>query len=133
MKQRMQMTAQLKHWVLGLVMAIVTMVVGQQVAIAATSRPVISCQQLVSRILQDHRSYRLKPTVLQLAITAYQRAVQAGIALHKPIITLIDYSLPSNQKRLWVIDLRQGQILYHSLVAHGKNSGYSCWAKRFNE
>ena len=42
---------------------------------------------------------------------------------NKKIITIIDYSKPSTQERLFVIDLVNNQILYKSLVAHGKNSG----------
>lgn len=41
----------------------------------------------------------------------------------KDILTLVDFSLSSNQKRLWVIDLTTNTILFHSLVAHGKNTG----------
>lgn len=40
-----------------------------------------------------------------------------------PIITIIDYSLPSNQKRLWVIDLFKQELLYHTYVSHGLRSG----------
>ncbi len=38
-------------------------------------------------------------------------------------LALIDFTLSSNKERLWVIDLKQNKILYHELVAHGKNSG----------
>ncbi|WP_367771998.1 murein L,D-transpeptidase catalytic domain family protein [Flavobacterium sp. WC2421] len=41
----------------------------------------------------------------------------------KNILTLIDFSLSSNSKRLWVIDLTTNTILYNSLVAHGRNTG----------
>ncbi|MGM8360516.1 murein L,D-transpeptidase catalytic domain family protein [Flavobacterium sp. ARAG 55.4] len=41
----------------------------------------------------------------------------------KNIITLIDFSLSANTKRLWVIDLDTRTILLHSLVAHGRNTG----------
>jgi hypothetical protein len=41
----------------------------------------------------------------------------------KDILTLIDFSLSSNEKRLWVIDLTTNTILFHSLVAHGRNTG----------
>ncbi len=41
----------------------------------------------------------------------------------KDILTIIDFSLSSNLKRLWVIDLTTNTILFHSLVAHGRNTG----------
>lgn len=43
--------------------------------------------------------------------------------LQKDILTLVDFSMSSNTKRLWVIDLSTNTILYHSLVAHGRNTG----------
>ena len=43
--------------------------------------------------------------------------------LKSPILTVIDFSLPSTEKRLWVIDPAKGLILHHSVVAHGRNSG----------
>jgi hypothetical protein len=43
--------------------------------------------------------------------------------VQKDILTLVDFSLSSNVKRLWVIDLDTNTILYNSLVAHGRNTG----------
>lgn len=43
--------------------------------------------------------------------------------IQNQVLTLIDFSFSSNVKRLWIIDMEKGEILYHSLVAHGKNSG----------
>src|SRR3990167_1660194 len=42
---------------------------------------------------------------------------------HNPILTLIDYSLPSNKKRLWVFDLSENKLLFHTYISHGINSG----------
>ena len=39
------------------------------------------------------------------------------------LITIIDYTRASHQKRLYVIDLKNVSLIYHTLVAHGKNSG----------
>ncbi|KTD35364.1 hypothetical protein Lmor_0811 [Legionella moravica] len=39
------------------------------------------------------------------------------------ILTIIDYSLPSNEKRLWVFDLQEKKLLFHTYVSHGIRSG----------
>jgi len=36
---------------------------------------------------------------------------------------VVDFDLPSTEKRLWVLDLAKNEILFHTLVAHGHNSG----------
>lgn len=56
------------------------------------------------------------------AIKGYYLLKQKGL-IKKDILTLIDFSLSSNTKRLWVIDLVTGDVLFHSLVAHGRNTG----------
>lgn len=64
----------------------------------------------------------LKPEVLKLALEAYNCAVKSGLDKQK-LLTIIDYTLPSNVKRLWVLDLGTNQLLFTTWVAHGKNSG----------
>lgn len=39
------------------------------------------------------------------------------------ILAVIDYSLPSNKKRLWIFDLRQKELLFYTYVSHGIKSG----------
>ena len=49
----------------------------------------------------------------------------------KEILTLIDFTKPSNEERLLVLDMVEGKLLFHSLVAHGRNSG-DLYATRFS-
>ena len=41
----------------------------------------------------------------------------------REVLTLIDFSRPSTAKRLFVFDMREGKVLFSSVVSHGKNSG----------
>lgn len=56
------------------------------------------------------------------ALKAFYVCKEKG-SIKKDILTLIDFSLSSNLKRLWIIDLSSNQILLQTLVAHGKNTG----------
>ncbi|MBZ4036943.1 murein L,D-transpeptidase catalytic domain family protein [Flavobacterium sp. 17A] len=56
------------------------------------------------------------------ALKGFYLLKERGV-IKKNILTLIDFSLSSNTKRLWVIDLTTNTILYNSLVAHGRNTG----------
>lgn len=69
-----------------------------------------------------NKAPKLNKNVLKLALTAYQNANKRG-SVKKPVLTVIDYSLPSNKERMWVFDLRKERLLYNTFVAHGRNSG----------
>jgi hypothetical protein len=60
--------------------------------------------------------------VLDLAMQAFACGQREG-RFDRPVLTVIDYSLPSREPRLWVIDLQHRQVLFHELVAHGEGSG----------
>jgi hypothetical protein len=72
----------------------------------------------------------LRPEVLRLALAARARAVAGGVPA-RPVLTVIDYSLASRERRLWVLDLAHARILAHELVAHGRGSGDDL-ARRFS-
>lgn len=64
------------------------------------------------------------------ALLGFYELKKQGVVT-KDILTIVDFSLSSNSKRLWVIDLSSNTILYHSLVAHGRNTGNE-FAKNFS-
>ena len=58
-------------------------------------------------------------TVFERAIAGYNRMG----SFDKNILTVIDFTKPSTEKRLFVIDLKLKKVLFISYVAHGRNSG----------
>jgi hypothetical protein len=57
-------------------------------------------------------------------INSFKERISAFLPLAKThIVTLIDFSLPSTEKRLWTIDMLTGEVLFNTYVAHGRNSG----------
>lgn len=66
----------------------------------------------------------LKESVFTQAMTGFQHRSEKKIFKRTDVITIIDFSMPSVKNRLFVIDLLQEKLLYCTLVAHGKGSGY---------
>jgi hypothetical protein len=69
--------------------------------------------------------------VLELALGAASCAVKSGAVENPRTLTVIDYSLPSTEKRLWVYDLTTHELLFEEMVAHGQGSGANM-ATRFS-
>lgn len=63
------------------------------------------------------------------AVVGYHRIGQKS----KPIMTLIDFSKPSTEKRLFVFDMEKKKMLYSSVVSHGRNSGVNYATSFSNE
>lgn len=74
-----------------------------------------------SRLLAS-QAKNLKPEVVRLALVAYYKARHEGYD-QRGVLSVIDYSKPSTQRRFWVFDLKTNRLLFKELVAHGKNSG----------
>ncbi|RDC63578.1 murein L,D-transpeptidase catalytic domain family protein [Adhaeribacter pallidiroseus] len=65
----------------------------------------------------------LNLTVFRKAMVGYYNLQRNAHLVMKPLLTVIDFSRSSCQKRLWVIDLKTNKLLYHTWVAHGKGTG----------
>ncbi|MCK9505097.1 MAG: murein L,D-transpeptidase catalytic domain family protein [Porticoccaceae bacterium] len=90
------------------------------------SAPVFS----IAASLDDNRLFQklsrsapdLKTKVLKNALQAARCAVTQGVDAPAKL-AVIDYSLPSTEKRLWIFDIHRGRLLLQDLVAHGRRSG----------
>lgn len=94
---------------------------------APTAVPVVKASPATSWIDEkvkaiQSKATNLNVTVLKTSLKAYQKAKEQGVTAN-PILTIIDYSKPSSERRLWTVDVVKEKVLFNTVVAHGKNSG----------
>lgn len=78
--------------------------------------PALSCRRLYEEMGLE---MRVDYQVFERAFDGYQKIE----GTKKEILTLIDFTKPSTEERLFVLDMKQKQLLFSSLVSHGRNSG----------
>jgi len=71
----------------------------------------------------DFANQPLNPKVLKQALKAYHWAIATGEVHNKKVITIVDFTLPSDKKRLWVVNPQTSKVLLNLHTAQGKNSG----------
>ena len=60
--------------------------------------------------------------VFEKAITGYEK-LEANNKIKKNLLTVVDFGLPSTEKRMWILDMDTQKVLFHTFVSHGKNTG----------
>lgn len=74
----------------------------------------------------------LDEPVFETAYKGFENLKKGGkIAPEVHLLTICDFSKSANTKRLWVIDTDRKEVLFNSLVAHGKNTGEE-FAEKFS-
>ncbi len=66
---------------------------------------------------------RTSHAALEAGLSAWRHAVASGAVNRTEVLTVIDYSRPSTEPRLFVIDVPGRRVRYTERVAHGKGSG----------
>jgi len=77
-------------------------------------------QQEISKI--NSQADNINQSVLKMSLSAYLQARHHGLDT-KQLLTIVDYTKPSTERRLWVVDLKRARVLFNTWVTHGKNSG----------
>jgi len=69
--------------------------------------------------------------VFDLGLRGFDRLAAAGRVSTDSILTIVDFSKPSLDRRMYVIDLKRRKLLFQTVVAHGRNSG-TTYARNFS-
>jgi hypothetical protein len=69
------------------------------------------------------KNHKIKFEAFQTGFYGYLNMVEAGKISYGATLSICDFTLSSNEKRMWVIDLKSKKVLFNSLVAHGMGTG----------
>lgn len=83
------------------------------------------------RIYNNISEPTLSWEAFEKGLIGYTNLVKEGKISRLDTLTIVDFSKPSAETRLFVIDLHNEEIIYRSLCAHGRNSG-ALYAEHFS-
>lgn len=65
----------------------------------------------------------LSREAFELALHGMEKLILSGYPMKDNILSIADFSQPSTQKRLYIVDLNNFELLFNTYVAHGRNTG----------
>ncbi len=95
---------------------------GEKVTLQLANNSSVTSSEQKFSLIEENSSSMPSLESFEMAFEGYEN-LKLQHKLENNILTIIDFSLSSNQKRLWVIDMNSNEVLFHTLVAHGMNSG----------
>ncbi len=100
-------------------------------AVLIKSNTHISFKEYSLNLYESLNDKTLKFDAFEAAMQGYLTLIDTEKINNEVLLTVVDFSKSSNEERLFVIDTKARKIVYKSLVAHGRNSGYE-FATRFS-
>jgi hypothetical protein len=100
-----------------------------EVSNPVSNRPILSKNSIDDEVIEAAYENMhlfemgLSKQAFNYAIKGFNFLLQQGKLTNDNIISIIDFTLPSSKKRLFVLDLNDFRVLYNTYVAHGVNSG----------
>lgn len=96
-----------------------------------TENPVNALMSLYDSL--DLGSLGLSQKAFDYAVSGYEKLLTEGKIKKDNVLSILDFSLSSDKKRLFVLDLTNGELIYQTYVAHGRNSGTKMATKFSNQ
>jgi hypothetical protein len=105
-----------------------------QVLISSASYTAEVSLEAFSNILYDSLNLSklgLSREAMLYAYRGQQNLIKKGKLSNSGILTVCDFSKPSDSKRMYILDVKNFKVLLNTYVAHGKNSGLK-YAEKFS-
>ncbi len=100
--------------------------------LAKTSAPLIHSSLTIKTMVEEKMplyeslelsALGLSKQAFEYALIGYDNLLKSGKIQKNNLLSILDFSLPSSKKRLFVLDIMQGEIVFNTYAAHGRNSG----------
>jgi len=105
-----------------IILAFITLFTLTSAAPVRSTNPSVS-KSTITAFYQRIKTTGINSEAFELGLNGYYRLIARGELKNKTYLTIADMSLSSNEERLYVIDIKQQKVVYHTLVAHGMKSG----------
>ncbi|NQX98230.1 MAG: murein L,D-transpeptidase catalytic domain family protein [Flavobacteriales bacterium] len=85
--------------------------------------PTFSLNEYACQLYECVSDAEINEEAFNLALKGYYTLISNNELENKKYLTIVDMSLSSNTERFYVVDMETQQLIFKSLVAHGKNTG----------
>lgn len=89
----------------------------------------IYANKVYQNIIQ--KGYDLSEDVFNMAFKGFEKLSSVGRLNSDSLLTIIDFTKSSREKRMFVVDLKSMQVVFNTVVSHGMNSGAE-YARHFS-
>ena len=93
--------------------------------------PIPFSEPMESKMAMLANQFNINMDAVRLAMNGFEKLKNLGRISNLRYLTIADFSKPSNEERLFVVDMMHGEVVIKTLVAHGKNSG-TLFANQFS-
>lgn len=93
----------------------------------------VSFSEYSSDFYSELNDSDLQFEIFEVALKGFLKLGATNKINNRNLLTVIDFSKSSSKNRFFVIDTQTKKIVYKSLVAHGRNSGYEFATKFSNK